>query len=676
MSDCIICGAKTIKKDYVSRNNQILHLNKCINCGHLFQDIEKYRDIYSSGEFTEIARNNELSAEKVNGLDSAAFKRFSYYKPFIKKGSKAIEIGSSIGSFVHLLRLFGVDAEGLEPDSIYHAYSKQQYGFTQNNCLLEDYEADCKFDHIYSFHVIEHVEDPKLFIRKIISLLNEDGKLILECPSLEIHEFGDTKQMVWEPHIHYFNSSSIYKLLSPYFKTIKISYRGSGLSVIAEGVKNGGCSNTKFAHYKLRQRIVSGFVKLIPKLKKNSKINSVRNLVIQFILERKLLGFRIRRGFAIIIYKIKEKKYLKKEKGKNGKQITHITNYKGWGNNAGDIVLSNCVRTTVRSDINSSFDIHSVSGNVGEDLIQNINKSNALLIGGGGLFLPDTNKNSISGWQWAVSKEQLEKIETKVLLYAVGYNYFPGQKPNDLFVESLNHIVQKADFVGIRNKGSIKAIGDLLFDKSLVGKIKYQPCPTTVIRKDFENISPKKRTRNVAINIAFDRYERRFGEGIYEKLYQIAKAIKKIEGDSFTIYNACHLTIDEKAELIFDNLDIKYKTVRLQHMFPNEVYEFYNKMEVVIGMRGHAQMIPFGLNTKIITLGTHKKMRWFLEDINMTDLFVDIDGSKDITSEIIEKFNYLIDNHDQAFERLILEQDKLYKVTKSNLQEIKSIISD
>ena len=34
-----------------------------------------------------------------------------------------------------------------------------------------------------------------------------------------------------------------------------------------------------------------------------------------------------------------------------------------------------------------------------------------------------------------------------------------------------------------------------------------------------------------------------------------------------------------------------------------------------IGMRGHAGMIPFGVGTPIISLVSHPKLRYFLEDI-------------------------------------------------------------
>lgn len=35
-------------------------------------------------------------------------------------------------------------------------------------------------------------------------------------------------------------------------------------------------------------------------------------------------------------------------------------------------------------------------------------------------------------------------------------------------------------------------------------------------------------------------------------------------------------------------------------------------------------MIPFGLNCGIISLGTHDKMRWFLDDLGAADWDIDL----------------------------------------------------
>lgn len=99
------------------------------------------------------------------------------------------------------------------------------------------------------------------------------------------------------------------------------------------------------------------------------------------------------------IYTIKEENRSASEKW------THIT-YCAVGN-AGDTCLSQCVRKTINANsFNNGWNIRTVNEPVTDELINTINSSKALVIGGGGLFLPDTNKNNISGWQWAIPADK------------------------------------------------------------------------------------------------------------------------------------------------------------------------------------------------------------------------------------------------------------------------------
>jgi 2-polyprenyl-3-methyl-5-hydroxy-6-metoxy-1,4-benzoquinol methylase/polysaccharide pyruvyl transferase WcaK-like protein len=655
-----------------------LDLDYCPECAHYIQNSGRDKSTLSGGAWDRGKGSNcenELDSAAVEKLDKQAFKRFSEFQKLLTPQDRILEAGSSIGSFVHLLRLFGAKAEGLEPEAAFCEFSKQQYGFEQHNMLLEEFVPELQYDVVFSFHVIDHVIDPHLFVKKIKSLLRPGGTVVLQCPSMELHNFGNMKLTIREPRIHYFNAASMYRLLSAYFTDIRVEYYEAGLSVTAHNFDAKGCNETTFNKYLRQQKRVAGLVDLLPSATENSNFQFGRNLFLQSCFEKGGLADRLNKGLAIGLYKVREYAYLKKEIGTGSRQITHITNFKGWGNNAGDIVLSACVRNTVRQKVKDvRFNIHSLKEEINPALISEINQSKALLIGGGGLFLPDTNPNAVSGWQWAVSKEQLDQIQVPVLLFAIGYNYFPGQNPDELFVRNLNHIIRKSAFVGIRNSGSIASIQNLL-DPDLKGKeIRFQPCPTTIIRKQVQGLPVKVQSRNVAVNIAFDRYEKRFGAAIYEKLHQVALALKALEKRSYKIFNVCHLTKDERAEAAFDRVGLKYETVRLQHQLPREIYGFYNQMEVVIGMRGHAQMIPFGLNTKIITLGTHFKMKWFLEDADMLEAYIDMRASGDLKTEILEKFDYVTNASNKVDERIRIAQDRFFAATNENTELIAALL--
>ena len=345
--------------------------------------------------------------------------------------------------------------------------------------------------------------------------------------------------------------------------------------------------------------------------------------------------------------------------------------------NAGDTVLSQCVRKTWMTQFRvKGWDLYSVKAKVTDDTIAGINRNKGLIIGGGGLFLPDTNKNDISGWQWAISSEQLNRIKVPVFVYSVGYNYFPGQKPQKLFCDNLKRLAEKSSFFGLRNQGSVNAVRELL-PEEIREKVVFQPCTTTLARKLLGcSIPSHKKTGNVALNIAFDRAERRFGDDKEVILSNVAKAAKKIEERGYRIIYVCHLIKDDQFIPYLKREGVKYRLEDLSCRYPDYIYQFYNQIDLVMGMRGHAQMIPFGMNCEIISLGTHDKMKWFLEDIHATDWYVDMRENPDcLADRIIEKFVKIHEeNNEETKKKLAESQEALWKITENNLADIQKIL--
>ena len=111
-------------------------------------------------------------------------------------------------------------------------------------------------------------------------------------------------------------------------------------------------------------------------------------------------------------------------------------------------------------------------------------------------------------------------------------------------------------------------------------------------------------------------------------------------------------------------------------MSHDKLLNIYNNMDVVIGMRGHAQMIPFGLNCEIISLGTHDKLKWFLQDIDAMDWYIDLQKERNIKEKILDTFTNIHEVHyDETKKRLNEQQEKLYHITENNIKQIFNILS-
>ena len=674
---CPVCFSTKIKAtSRDSRDNFKIQIHHCHYCGHNYQPAQNYQEIYTTGEFTQDARQGTATpnAAKIKELDRRALKRINYYRGFIRDMDQILEVGSSIGSFVHVLKLSGKSAWGLEPDPGYASYSIDQYGFEQHQGLLEEFVPEKNFGAICCFHTLEHVRDPHEFVKGCASILEDHGKVLFELPSLELHMYGSMKQTIWKPHIHYFTRASLYHLFSQYFKVMQVGYYGSALFIYAIKSELPTFDKSVFLAHKRKASWVRTLVKLTPGIPlKISKI-SAKQLLMQSLVFQKNRNELWKRFYKLGWFAIQNKQYLGKEKGAGKKTATHFSYYSGW-ENAGDTVLSKTVRDNFNVIVPTRWTLKNVTYPVNQQTIEEINEKQYMVIGGGGLLLPDSNPNSISGWQWAISQELLSSIEVPLLVYAIGYNFFIGQQPGKLFIDNLHRIIEKASFFSLRNHGSIKAVKSLV-DESLWSKIRFQPCPTTVIRNVDKSAPIKNKTKNVGINIAYDRYHLRYGSDIYQILDQIALALKEISSKGYKIFNLCHLENDAKFELTLDAHNVEYQRINLQYSLPQQTYETYCNMELTLGTRGHAQMIPFGLNSKIISLGSHNKLRYFLEDIDSLDWYLDLrEDVASLRDRITSRFFEIIDSR-EADDRLIQQQSRLYKVTTENHEIIRELIPD
>lgn len=663
-------------RDLPSRDGSVITLYSCQNCTHNFQDPKNYQDIYSSGNFTRQARgsSNIPDTAKIKALDSKALIRLHFYRQLIADWHRVLEVGSSIGSFLHLLKIQGKEVNGIEPDPDYSTFSETQYNITQESVLLEQFEPSEKFDAVCSFHVIEHVGDPQSFVKQIHRLLEPNGKVLIECPSWEIHAFGSQKHTVWQPHIQYFTQASIYKLCSEYFKVLKVGFLGIALYIYAEKTHSPSYDHKIFEKLRSRSKMVFIWNKLIPRIRLNQGLLplTTTQLLLQPLLQH-TLSQTLNKTWVLGKFALKESVYRITEAGLKANRAVHLSYFRGW-ENAGDTVLSKCVRDSFREIRPQSWKLREVTAPVNQKLIREINNGGFLLIGGGGLLLPDSNPNSKSGWQWAASREDIDQIKVPIFIYAIGYNYFHGQEPERLFKESLAHIIRRSSFFSLRNHGSIRAVSHLV-PPDLHHRIRFQPCPTTLIRHLTPSVPPKKSTKNIAINMAFDRYPKRFGPYIYVILDQLALALKAISKKGYRIFNICHLKEDAKFEISLDKHQVEYQTIQLQFALPGEVYRVYNNMDLVMGMRGHAQMIPFGLNCKIISLGSHNKLRYFLEDIDAIDWFIDLKTDPHhIKDRILELFDTIYHEKTATEERLIQQQRLLLATTRKNALEIEEIL--
>ncbi|MFC3578422.1 glycosyltransferase [Streptomyces yaanensis] len=356
-------------------------------------------------------------------------------------------------------------------------------------------------------------------------------------------------------------------------------------------------------------------------------------------------------------------------------QLAHVAFYMDRQGNAGDKLLPESVRLAFNPDTTARR-WHSVHAHrlFDEAALERVNARKGLVIGGGGLFIPDTMPNGNSAWQWNVPDELLNRIDVPIAVYAVGFNAFDGQSYRaERFRSSLRQLVERAAFFGLRNHGSIAKVRAMLPDH-LHDKVRFQPCPTTVTRQLVEGWrDPAERDDTILINAAYDRAGLRFGHDYGYFLAQMADAAKRL-GDLAEVKVVAHSLDDEK--IAFDlrrEHGVSLPVIPMYDFENDEIRDLYARTKLVIGMRGHAGMIPFGCGTPIISLISHPKMAYFLADIDRPEWGVSV-HDRHLADLLVERSRDLLSDHAKTVADVHGRQQELWKITEANAADLRTIL--
>ncbi|MET8114892.1 glycosyltransferase [Streptomyces prasinus] len=358
-------------------------------------------------------------------------------------------------------------------------------------------------------------------------------------------------------------------------------------------------------------------------------------------------------------------------------QLAHVAFYMDRQGNAGDKLLPETVRLGFGPDTTSRR-WHSVHAHrlFDKAALERVNARRGLVIGGGGLFIPDTMPNGNSAWQWNVPDEHLRAVDVPIMVYAVGFNAFDGQSYRaGRFRESLRLLVEKSAFFGLRNHGSIAKVRAML-PGHLHDRVRFQPCPTTVSRHLVPGwTDPAEREETVLLNAAYDRAGLRFGHDYGHFLAEIAKAVRGI-GAHTEVRCVAHSLDDER--IAFDlrrEHGISLPVIPMYDFDNDAIRDLYARTRLVIGMRGHAGMIPFGVGTPIVSLISHPKMAYFLADIERPEWGVSV-HDRNLGAVLTERATGILDRHAATVADVHERQQALWKVTEANAADLRAILGE
>jgi SAM-dependent methyltransferase len=131
------------------------------------------------------------------------------YKPATKDIS-FFEFGCSEGILLYELSKLGYDVLGEDVCAITEQ-SQKVYGITILNDPIETLQVKDKFDVVMSFHVMEHLVNPRYVLEKVSKFVKPDGRIFLHIPI-------DDKELSNPDHYHFFCPLSMTYLMSRHTK--------------------------------------------------------------------------------------------------------------------------------------------------------------------------------------------------------------------------------------------------------------------------------------------------------------------------------------------------------------------------------------------------------------------------------------------------------------------------
>jgi len=271
----------------------------------------------------------------------------------------------------------------------------------------------------------------------------------------------------------------------------------------------------------------------------------------------------------------------------------------------------------------SNFDVRKT---VTKEDIKYFNTFDFIVIGGGGLFLPDTNPNNVSCWQWACPTNLIKEINCDIYVLGVGWNHFYGQDismPNsdnfsdikrvEIFKNNIEALVKHSKLFTMRHKGDCRQLRKYLPDE-LHGKVHFDFCPVIpYVQEKYKQF--KSEGEYHTFELKDDRLHRRY----------ISKPIQKVYEELLEVINNIIRKGEKVAIMSHDGSRSFYEYTRrcglylpfIDNTVANEekIIDNYSKIKHLYCTAGHSQMMAYALNIPFTSLITHDKLKYFLEDI-------------------------------------------------------------
>jgi len=246
LAPCDLCGGTRFRAVFFYKSQKKV---KCSRCG--LECVERkppesldvlvdWYNLDSSIEYMERNWHNETFFELRISMLRKIFEESGM--PFPSRGDRVFEIGCAEGHVLKYLSEQGAEAEGIETAQKLVDYCRQKSGLNVTRSTIRGFEPpEEKFTHLFSYHVLEHLEKPSELFVKARKMLRSGGFLFIEVPTTDLTKHSLTEQLDETHgygnmgHLHYFQPETLSQYFPKYGFELLNTYE-----YVVEALASGG----------------------------------------------------------------------------------------------------------------------------------------------------------------------------------------------------------------------------------------------------------------------------------------------------------------------------------------------------------------------------------------------------------------------------------------------------
>jgi len=157
---------------------------ECLSCGVTFHGIDLSQEVnYPAGTMNDWPLDEKLALPVPDDDDKRRGEYLRNLYPTNRNEIQVLDFGSGRGSFLFELK-DEFNVKGVEIELGARLFTKD-LGFTVYESLEDLEKESLKFDVITLIHVVEHLYEPVEVLKRLSSLLADDGCLIIETPNAD-----------------------------------------------------------------------------------------------------------------------------------------------------------------------------------------------------------------------------------------------------------------------------------------------------------------------------------------------------------------------------------------------------------------------------------------------------------------------------------------------------------